>query len=401
MTDDARPPRPLRLPTAGDPSSEAARRRREVLAEAGIETSRLAGEGAEPSPEELATSIEGFVGFARVPVGVFGPLRVEGEHADGDYYVPVATTEGALVQSFQHVANAVGRAGGFRARCTDGVVWRAPGFVFTGLRQAAAFAGWLPGQRAALERVVAEGSGHCRLTAVVPAVVGREVYLRLGFETGDAAGQNMVTKAASAACTLLLDEMPDKPEHWQLESNFSGDKKATVLALQTARGKRASAEATLPDKLCRRYFRAGAADLARAWSLAVTGAVQSGTVGVQANAANALAGLFVACGQDVACVAEASAAITRAELTPEGDLYVSTTLPGLIVGTVGGGTYLPTARECLAMIDCAGAGKAKRFAELCACVVLAGEIALMGAMAGGSYATAHAEVGKRGESTSG
>lgn len=400
MTDDARSGRAPRLPTAGDHSAGAARRRREVLGEAGIETSCLAGEGAELAPEQLASSIEGFVGHARVPVGVFGPLRVEGEHARGDVFVPIATTEGALVQSFQHVANAVGRAGGFRARCTGSVVWRAPGFAFAGLEQAAAFAAWLPARREALAELVAEGSGHCRLTALEPAVLGREVYLRLGFETGDAAGQNMVTKAASALCTRLLDEMPDKPEHWQLEANFSGDKKATVLALQSARGKRASAEATLPDKLCRRYFRARAADMARAWGLAATGSVQSGTVGSQANAANALAGLFVACGQDVACVAEAAAAITRAEETPAGELYVSVTLPGLIVGTVGGGTYLPTARECLSMLDCAGAGKARRFAEICACVVLAGEIALMGAMAGGSYATAHAEVGRRGESTS-
>jgi hydroxymethylglutaryl-CoA reductase (NADPH) len=386
-----------RLPSATDASAAASDARREQLARLGIETAQIAGRGAEIAPEALSASIEGFVGFARVPIGVFGPLRVRGESAQGDFFVPMATSEGALVASMQHVANVVARSGGIVARCTDECLWRAPVFVFGGLEQAVEFARWVPSARAGLEQVVAEGSRFCRLTRLEPTVVGCEVYLRLGFVTGDAAGQNMITRASDSVCTRLLDEAPVKPRTWLIESNFSGDKKATVLALQGARGKRVSAELVLPDKLCRRYFRAPPGALAESWNLAAAGAAQSGTVGAQGNYANALAALFIACGQDVACVAEAVAGLTRVRVTDEGDLYFSVTLPNLIVGSVGGGTYLPTARECLEMLGCRAEGGARKLAEICAAVVLVAELALGGALAGGSFARIHGELGRRPE----
>jgi hydroxymethylglutaryl-CoA reductase (NADPH) len=139
-----------------------------------------------------------------------------------------------------------------------------------------------------------------------------------------------------------------------------------------------------------RYWRASAFRFAQAWSHSVNGIAQTGTIGLQGNVANALAALFIACGQDVACVSEAVTAITRVEQTPAGDIYASVTLPNLIVGTIGGGTSLATARECLAMLGCVGAGQARKFAEICAVVVLAGELAVLGAVAGGSFASAHA-----------
>ena len=134
-------------------------------------------------------------------------------------------------------------------------------------------------------------------------------------------------------------------------------------------------------------------------SQAVAGAAQTGAVGLQGNVANGLAALFIACGQDVACVSEATTSITRFEVTATGDLYTSVTLPNLIVGTVGGGTFLPTARECLAMLGCAGTGTAAKFAEVCAVVALAGELSLIGAMASGASANAHASGGRKGRGT--
>jgi len=387
--------RPPRLPSASDPSSEALERRRALLEGAGISTRRLAGEGAEVETEALAGRIEGFVGHARVPVGVVGPLRIRGTAARGDFFVPLATTEGALLMSYQHVANMLARGEGIRVRCTDAVVWRAPVFVFASLEEASRFVGDLEGWRPRLEEVVAAGSRFCRLTDVEPLIVGRSVYLRLGFQTGDAAGQNMVTAATQAICNALLDGMHGKPQHWQIEANESGDKKATAMALLRARGRRASAEVVLSDKLCRRYFRAGAATMEHAWRLTTVGSTMSGALGTQGNYANALAALFIACGQDVACVAEAANGITTFEVLAKGELYASATLPNLIVGTVGGGTSLPTARESLEMLDCLGDGRGAAFAEVCAAVALVGEVALTGAMAGGSFARAHTDGGRR------
>jgi hydroxymethylglutaryl-CoA reductase (NADPH) len=167
------------------------------------------------------------------------------------------------------------------------------------------------------------------------------------------------------------------------------------VAFRGARGRNASAEVTLPTKQIERYWRADAASMVRTWDQAVGGGAQAGSISLQGNVANALAALFVACGQDIACVAEASTALTRMERTADGDLYASVTLPNLIVGTVGGGTYLPTARECLAMLGCAGAGHARKFAEVCAVVALAGELAVVGAMAGSNFATAHVSGSRR------
>jgi len=142
-----------------------------------------------------------------------------------------------------------------------------------------------------------------------------------------------------------------------------------------------------------------AATMVRAWQQGTIGSLQTGSIGVQGNVANAVAALFIACGQDVACVVEASTALTRIEATPAGDLYASVTLPNLIVGTVGGGTFLPTARECLALLGCTGPGTAAKFAEICAVVALAGELAVVGAMASGAFADAHASGGRKGRGT--
>jgi hydroxymethylglutaryl-CoA reductase (NADPH) len=185
-----------------------------------------------------------------------------------------------------------------------------------------------------------------------------------------------------------------------MESMLSGDKRATPMAFRTARGRNVSAELVLHSKQLNRYWRTDSEKMERAWRQAVNGAAQTGAVGLQGNVANALAALFIACGQDVACVTEATTALTRVERTKDSELYVSITLPNLIVGTVGGGTYLPTAHECLAMLGCNGAGLVQKFAEICAVVALAGEIALVGAMASGQFASAHAAGGRKGVAAS-
>ncbi|HSN70613.1 MAG TPA: hypothetical protein VLT59_03855 [Steroidobacteraceae bacterium] len=383
-------PRTRRLPGIGDSSAVAMQTRRDRLREAGHSTDQIAGLAPEIDPERLHGSIEGYVGFARVPLGVAGPLRVIGTDATGEFFVPLATSEGTLVASFQHAFNVINRCGGVRAHCTQEAVGRAPCFELNDVFEAARFAAWLESARPALEQIVAQGSRYCRLLELRCSVVGNVVYVLLEFATGDAAGQNMVTSAAHAVCAHVIASSPVAPRKWLVESVLSGDKRASPMAFRRARGRNVSAEVVLQARQVRRYWRADVADMVRAWQHATGGAIQTGAVGLQGNVANALAALFVACGQDIACIAEACTALTRVEATSEGDVYFSVTLPNLIVGTVGGGTFLPTAQECLAMLDCVGSGKARKFAEIVAAVALAGEIAIVGAMASGAFAGAHA-----------
>jgi hydroxymethylglutaryl-CoA reductase (NADPH) len=260
-------------------------------------------------------------------------------------------------------------------------------------------AAWLASQFLPMQQAAAGTSRYCRLQGARTSVVGNTVYLMLEYATGDAAGQNMVTLATQAVCAALLPRMPHAPSSWLVESVLSGDKRATTQAFLGARGRNASAEVVLPGRHLARYWRSDAATMVRAWQQGTLGSVQTGSIGVQGNVANAIAALFIACGQDVACVSEATTALTRIEATATGDLYASVTLPNLIVGTVGGGTFLPTARECLAMLGCVGNGTAPKFAEICAVVALAGELAVVGAMASGAFADAHATGGRKGRGT--
>jgi hydroxymethylglutaryl-CoA reductase (NADPH) len=385
-----------RLPATTDCSRDAMLIRHQRLRDAGFSVEQIAGEGEEIAPARLAGSIEGFVGFARVPLGIAGPVRIEGVAAKGEFYIPLATSEGTLVASFQHAFNAINRSGGARALCSCEHVGRAPCFEFANLYDAAHFVQWLPSVLPALRATVMTTSRYCRLLRLQASIVGNTVYTVFDFSTGDAAGQNMVTLAMQAICRELLAQTPVAPRSWLLESMLSGDKRATALPFRAARGRNASAEVVIPAKQIERYWRTDGPSMARAWQQAVNGSAQCGTIGLQGNVANAIAALFIACGQDAACVIEASTALTRIESTAGGEVYASITLPNLIVGTVGGGTYLPTAMECLALLGCAGTGKASKLAEICAVVALAGELAIVGAMAGGTFAQAHAAGGRKG-----
>jgi hydroxymethylglutaryl-CoA reductase (NADPH) len=367
-----------------------------VLAAQGIKLDVVAGRTPVGEMTSFQERIEGFVGLACIPIGIVGPVRVEGAVARGDFYVPMATTEGALVASYNRGAKVIGASGGARTLGTLARVSRAPAFVFATVHAAATFARWVETQADALRGVTATTTRHGRLETVEATVVGNQVHLDCAFTTADAAGQNMVTFATEAVCRAILAKSPLRPRSWFLEGNFSGDKKATARSLLGARGRRVSAEVVVPRDVVRRECHVSPELMAEYSRVATVGAMQSGAIGAQGHYANALAAIFIACGQDVACVAEAAVGITRVELADRGDLYASVTLPNLIVGTVGGGTDLPTQRECLAMLGCAGAGGAPKLAEICAATVLAGEISLVAALAAGEFAAAHARYGRPG-----
>ena len=388
-------PLPPRLTGTGDHSVKAVEQRRQLLSEQGLSTMQLAGQGSEIEPDRLAANIENQIGMARIPVGIAGPLRINGSCAHGDFYLPLATTEGALVASFHRGALVASMAGGVTVSCLTESVTRAPCFMFDSLRDVGTFISWLLPEYDKLQEVVAKTTAHGKLLDLQTSIVGKEVYLLFEFTTGDAGGQNMVTIATDAICNWIIERAPIQPRHWFIDGNMSGDKKATTQAFTYARGKKVIADCLIPARLVRRFLHTEAQDMFRYWQISALGGIQSGSIGIQGHYSNGLTAIFIACGQDPACVAEAAVGITRMDLTDAGDLYVSVSLPNLICGTVGGGTHLPTARECLEMIGCYGSGGARKFAEICGALVLCGEVSIIGAMAAGDFAHAHQSYGRK------
>ena len=351
---------------------------------------RAPGELADPhDPAIYAANCEQFIGTVKLPVGLAGPLRVNGLNAQGDYWLPLATHEAALVASYHRGAQLLGEAGGCTALLLAEGVTRSPGFAFESVAQAGRFVLWAMQEQEHFRAIAATTTRHGKLEAMRVAVEGNHVYLLFDFSTGDAAGQNMVTIATQAVCDDILARSPVKPTYWFVEANASGDKKASAQSFATVRGKKVSAEVILPGDLISRRLHTTARAMVDYWRMSAIGGVLTGTIGVQGHYANGLAALFIACGQDAACVSEAAVGVTRFEELPNGGLYAAVTLPNLIVGTVGGGTRLPSQQACLDLMGLSGTGHARAFAEVCAGAALGGELSIVGALASGEFTRAH------------
>lgn len=390
-------PLPRHLPRGTDSSDEARQSRVAYLDGRGIATDPLTSDAGRPDSATLHGNIENLVGTVQVPLGVVGPLRINGLHANGDFYVPLATTEGAMIASYDRGAAAISHAGGAAAVCLNESVLRSPCFRFPDLVSAGRFINWLADQRDWFDAVVASTTRHGKLVDARLSINNATVFLICEYTTGDAAGQNMVTVATDALCREILARSPIQPQAWYLEGNLSGDKKARMLAFLGARGKKVVAETHLPRRAVRALLHSTPERMVDYHRTSVLGGIQSGAIGVQGHVANALAGLFIACGQDVACVAEAAVGITSMEVAEDGCLHVTLSLPNLIVGTVGGGTHLPTARACLDMLGCRGEGTAATFAEIAAVTAMAGEISIIAALAAGHFGQAHAALRHKAE----
>ncbi|MDR3074308.1 MAG: hydroxymethylglutaryl-CoA reductase [Deltaproteobacteria bacterium] len=339
--------------------------------------------------EAYSKNIENFVGTVKIPVGVAGPLRINGFFAKGDVYVPLATTEAALVASYHRGARLITAAGGCTALIHDYAVSRSPGFIFADLTEAGQFMLWATQHYERFQEAAAATTRHGQLMDMRLTLEGNHVYMNLDFHTGEAAGQNMATFATDAVVRWITENSPVAPAHAFVEANFSGDKKASSLSFVSVRGKKVTVEVFLSRVLVGKFLHTTPRDMARYWQMAALGAVMSGTMGVQGHFANGLAALYLATGQDAACISESSVGVTRMEVTEDDGLYASVTMPNIIVGTVGGGSKLPSQSAGLKMLQLSGEGQAHSLAEICASLCLAGELSIIGALTAGHFADAH------------
>lgn len=370
-------------------TADAVDRRWKAIGGSDAARAELFDEQTQRHAERFSHNIENFIGTAKLPLGIAGPLRVQGLFARGDYYVPMATTEAALLASCTRGAQAISRAGGARVAVINEGVGRSPAFAFENLQTAGRFVAWVTQRFEHVRDAAQATTRYGKLVDMKVSVQGNHVYLLLEYEVGDAAGQNMVTIATEAACQWIVANSPVTPDHWFVEANMSGDKKATPQSFLGVRGKKVVAEVTLPAKLVSARFHTTVERMLQYYRMSAVGGVMSGAMGLQGHYANALAAIFIACGQDAACVAEAAMGVTRFEATAAGDLYASVTLPNLIVGTVGGGTGLPSAKACMELLNLPKENSANAFAEVCGASVLAGELSIIGALAAGEFAAAH------------
>ena len=347
-------------------------------------------------PGSTRGNIENFVGVAQVPIGLAGPLVVNGEHAKGEFLIPLATTEGTLVASYSRGMKVLNLSGGVMCTVLADAMQRAPVFVFDSAREAREFALWVEHNLKQIREHAESTSSVAKLLYIDTYLAAKFVYLRFNFATGDAAGQNMVGRATFAACSWVLEQEWPK-EHvrkFYLESNLATDKKASQVNVMKTRGKRVVAECTVPREVLVQNMRVEPEQLHYHAQVANIGAFLSGANNNGCHSPNGITALFIATGQDVANVSESSAGIVYTEITPQRDLYISITIPSLIVATHGGGTGLPTQRECLELLGCRGRGTVRKLAEIVAGVALAGAISLASAISSLDWVSSHEKYGR-------
>lgn len=336
---------------------------------------------------------EHFTGVAQIPIGFAGPITVHGEFAQGDFLIPLATTEGTLIASYNRGIKVLNLSGGVKSTVISDAMQRAPVFVFEDAREGRKFVSWVIDNIAKIKEEAEATSSVARLKDIDPYTANKFVFLRFNYTTGDAAGQNMVGRATFAACSWIIDHY-DGIKHFYLESNFATDKKASQVNIMRTRGKRVTAECTVPRDVLIENMRVEPESLTYHAGVANVGAFLSGANNNGAHSANGITAMFIATGQDVANVSESSAGVVYTELTPEKDLYISITIPSLIVATYGGGTALATQRECLEILGCYGKGGVNKLAEIVAGVVLAGEISLASAISSSDWVSSHEKYGR-------
>jgi hydroxymethylglutaryl-CoA reductase (NADPH) len=326
-------------------------------------------------PAEMSGNIENLFGVAQVPIGLAGPLLINGEHANGEFFVPMATVEGTMLASYNRGMRVIRESGGVITTVSGDAMQRAPVFVFPSAREARDFGLWLDENFERIKATAESTTSVGKLNEIEHYHAHNMVFTRFDYSTGDAAGQNMTSKATFFACEWINKEFKAL-SHYLLSGNFDTEKKTSSVNMLKGRGRRVTAEITIPRDVMIKNLRISPEQMHYGQGISTLSAFLSNSSNNAAHPANGLAALYLATGQDIANIGESNQCTTYNKVTRGGDYYFSITLPALILATYGGGTALPTQRECLQIMDCFGPGKAMKLAEIAAALTLAGEISL-------------------------
>lgn len=329
-------------------------------------------------PHDMSGNIENLFGVAQVPIGLAGPLLVNGEHAQGEFYVPMATVEGTMLASYNRGMKVIRESGGVTTTVVAESMQRAPVFVFRNARDSRDFGQWLKDNFDTI-KAVAEGTTSIgKLLEIEQYHAHHMVFTRFDYSTGDAAGQNMTSRATFMACEWIKQQCPSI-HHYLLSGNFDTEKKTSSVNMLKGRGRRVTAEITIPADVMQRNLRITPHQMHYGQGISNTSAFLTGSSNNAAHPANGLAALYLATGQDIANIGESNQCSTYNRVTREGDYFFSITFPALIMASYGGGTGLPTQRECLEIMDCYGPGKVLKLVEIAAALTVAGELSLSAA----------------------
>ncbi|MXR50143.1 hydroxymethylglutaryl-CoA reductase (NADPH) [Halovenus sp. WSH3] len=378
-----------------DAETAAAARRLYVERETGADLATV-GEYAFDAGE-ADSNIENMIGGAQIPMGVAGPVEIDGSGADGEFFLPLATTEGALLASVNRGLSAIQDSGGATARVTDSGMTRAPVFQVAGVAEAEAVIEWVDDNTDRLREAAESTTSHGELLEIDPYVVGDNVFLRFIYDTKDAMGMNMATIATREASEVIEAETPARLV--ALSGNLCSDKKPAAINAIEGRGRSVTADAVIDRGLVEERLNTTPEAMAEGNTRKnLIGSAKAASLGFNAHAANTVAAAFLATGQDAAQVVEGANAITTMEAREDG-LYASISFASLEVGTVGGGTSLDTQSEALDVLGLGGGGdpagaNADGLAEVIATGALAGELSLVAAFCSRHLSSAHEELGR-------
>lgn len=335
---------------------------------------------------------ENMIGAAQVPIGIAGPIKINGSNFKNEFYIPLATTEGALVASINRGAKAIFESGGANTFAYRVGQTRGPVFSVKNLDEQRKVFKWIKENEDKIKKAAEGTSSHLKYKKAKVKSLSNYVFVRFYFDTSDAMGMNMATIATQAICDLIEKETPAKLI--SVAGNFDIDKKPSWLNFINNRGFKVWSEVIIPKEVLSKTLKTTASKFFDIWlAKCMIGSAMSGSLGFNSHFANVTAAIFIATGQDPAHVTEASMGITTAKVIGE-DLMVSIYMPSLNVGTIGGGTGLATQKEALSIMGVLGAGKVEKFAEIIGATVLAGEISLISSLSEGTLAKAHERLGR-------
>ncbi|MDP6036428.1 MAG: hydroxymethylglutaryl-CoA reductase [Verrucomicrobiota bacterium] len=358
------------------------------------QTGHRLDEFALEDPPNFKGLTENQIGYIGMPLSIAGPLRIDGSYAKGDFYVPLCTLEGTLSLSMTRGFYLTYLSGGITSRHIKQQLSRSPVFIFETLEEAYDFLPWVDEHYEEIKASAESTTRHGKLLRMEKHPIHNRVLMEFNYDTAEAAGQNMVTMATDAACRWIMEHyQATQPFRYLVESNFCCDKNPAHKTIMHGRGHHVICSFTVSDRLLRKLLRVSVDDIVRCITDKHLGSQMAGVVGLNLHTSNAIAALYLALGQDVACVAENCVGIATYEKHGD-DLYATLSMPSVTVGTVGGATRLSQQRRNLELLNCTGDKSSRKLAEIICASALALEISLAGAIVSNEFALAHAKFGR-------